>query len=787
MTGRAGEPFQLFASSPPEPLARRPVDGLRAVGYLVLLVVAALLSEIGHDLDQGLSEVLTSFPGFLQVLWLTGFWLAIGWSVTLLVTAAFRRRLPLAGEGLGAASLAIGIALVVAAIVSGRPGDVIGQLADSDGPPVFPPAALAITSAVLAVMAPYLTLPFRRVGRALIAAQLLGSLFLGVALVLGAATSLAVGLLAGTTLLLLRGSPGGFPTVTRVRVALGDLGVAVEQLAPTVMRPEGVAVLAGSDRDGAIEVRVYGRDAWEGELLADLWRRAWYRGRRRSARLSRAEYVEHEGFVTMLAARGGVRVPEVVTAGLADNGDALIAVRPDGTALGDANPELTAEQVRSLWDQLGRLHGCGIVHHRIDLDRVVSRDGESAGFSDLSSASVLVDEVDAVDDRAQMLALTTVTSGKEVALDHATAALGRAGLVAVLPYLQEAVTPPLVRTVLRQRRIDLDTIRTELAASLGVEDVELVKLRRVTWKSLLNLALLAIAAYTVIGMLSGLDLRAFGRSLADANWWWLLAALLIGQLPRLANAVAMMGTTPQPLPFGPTAALQFATCYVNLAVPSSAGRVAITTRFFQRFGIPPAASLSAGVIDSGSDFVVQVALFLGVFFISDIDLQLSVSQDQLSGLATTALVVIAALLVAGVTAYVVPALRQRVADWLEQARDAFQVLHDPHKLFLLLGGTLLSQVLFAVTLGACVRAFGFYVPLSTLILINTVVTLFAGLLPVPGGVGVTEAGLALGLTRAGIPSETAFAVALTYRFATFYLPPIWGLRSYHWMTSRRYL
>jgi uncharacterized protein (TIRG00374 family) len=160
--------------------------------------------------------------------------------------------------------------------------------------------------------------------------------------------------------------------------------------------------------------------------------------------------------------------------------------------------------------------------------------------------------------------------------------------------------------------------------------------------------------------------------------------------------------------------------------------------------------------------------------------------DQPSGLATTALIVIAALLVAGVTAYAVPALRQRVAGWLHQARDAFRFLHDPHKLFLLLGGTVLSQVLFAVALGACVRAFGFYAPRNTLILINTAV-LFAGLLPVPGGVGVTEAGLALGLTRAGIPSETAFAVALTSRFATFYLPPIWGLRSYHWMTSRRYL
>ena len=71
-----------------------------------------------------------------------------------------------------------------------------------------------------------------------------------------------------------------------------------------------------------------------------------------------------------------------------------------------------------------------------------------------------------------------------------------------------------------------------------------------------------------------------------------------------------MGTTAQDLPYGPTAALQFATCYVNLAVPTSAGRVAITTRFFQRFGVPPAAALSAGMIDSGSDFVVQAVLFV---------------------------------------------------------------------------------------------------------------------------------------------------------------------------------
>jgi uncharacterized protein (TIRG00374 family) len=165
----------------------------------------------------------------------------------------------------------------------------------------------------------------------------------------------------------------------------------------------------------------------------------------------------------------------------------------------------------------------------------------------------------------------------------------------------------------------------------------------------------------------------------------------------------------------------------------------------------------------------------------------ALSTDQLSGLATTVLIVIAVLVLAAVIALAVPSLRHRVIGWLQQARDALHVLRTPTKLVLLFGGNLLAQVLFAVTLDACVRAFGYDVPLSTLILINTVVTLFAGLLPLPGGVGVAEAGLSLGLTRAGVPSETAFAIALTYRFATFYLPPIWGLRSFRWMTARHYL
>ena len=86
------------------------------------------------------------------------------------------------------------------------------------------------------------------------------------------------------------------------------------------MQAEGVVRFTGRDAPGPLDVKVYGRDAWDAQLLANLWRLAWYRDAQRTARLSRLELVEHEGFVTLLAERAGVRTPRLVTAGSAGAG-----------------------------------------------------------------------------------------------------------------------------------------------------------------------------------------------------------------------------------------------------------------------------------------------------------------------------------------------------------------------------------------------------------------------------------------------------------------------------------
>lgn len=98
-----------------------------------------------------------------------------------------------------------------------------------------------------------------------------------------------------------------------------------------------------------------------------------------------------------------------------------------------------------------------------------------------------------------------------------------------------------------------------------------------------------------------------------------------------------------------------------------------------------------------------------------------------------------------------------------------------------------AELVFAASLGLFARALGYDLPLAQLLVINLSVSLFASLIPVPGGIGVTEGALMVGLTSAGLPDSAALAVTMLYRFSTFYLPPVWGWFSMRWLQRHQYL
>ena len=60
-------------------------------------------------------------------------------------------------------------------------------------------------------------------------------------------------------------------------------------------------------------------------------------------------------------------------------------------------------------------------------------------------------------------------------------------------------------------------------------------------------------------------------------------------------------------------------------------------------------------------------------------------------------------------------------------------------------------------------------------------------MPVPGGIGVSEAGLTAGLTAVGVSSDIALPAVILYRLCSYYLPPLWGWVSLRWLTHHDYL
>jgi uncharacterized membrane protein YbhN (UPF0104 family) len=237
--------------------------------------------------------------------------------------------------------------------------------------------------------------------------------------------------------------------------------------------------------------------------------------------------------------------------------------------------------------------------------------------------------------------------------------------------------------------------------------------------------------------------------------------------------------------------LQFAICFINLAVPSTAARAATSIRFFQRSGATSGGAVSAGALDSVFGFLAQITL-LGTFLLFGFGtlgfdgVNTSSSTDR-SDLWTAVLVVVGLVVLAIVVVAAVPKLRHKVLDFLGQLREALNVLRSPSAVARLLLFNILAELLFSLAMWTVLRAFGQSVDFPDVVIINEAVALFAGLVPVPGGVGVTEGALTAGFVAVGVPEEIAFSAALCYRICTFYLPPIWGYVAFNSLRKDRFL
>ena len=60
-------------------------------------------------------------------------------------------------------------------------------------------------------------------------------------------------------------------------------------------------------------------------------------------------------------------------------------------------------------------------------------------------------------------------------------------------------------------------------------------------------------------------------------------------------------------------------------------------------------------------------------------------------------------------------------------------------------------------------------------------------MPIPGGIGVAEAVLTSFLVLAGLDQDSAFAAAIVFRMATFYIPAGEGFFATRWLEAGDYI
>jgi uncharacterized protein (TIRG00374 family) len=137
---------------------------------------------------------------------------------------------------------------------------------------------------------------------------------------------------------------------------------------------------------------------------------------------------------------------------------------------------------------------------------------------------------------------------------------------------------------------------------------------------------------------------------------------------------------------------------------------------------------------------------------------------------------------------IVPKFRNKVMPAVRTtAHNLWTVFTSPRKVLYIFGGSVLTQLMYALILACSLKAYGGSLSLFDIILVNTFVSLFGGLIPVPGGIGIYEAGLTAGLTAFGVDPTIATAAVLTDRMITAYIPPVFGYVSINWMTKHDYL
>ncbi len=775
---------------------RRGSDVVRLVVALLAVLCSVLVVRANAHAEQVVEKVLSPPPQgikwLVDVFWIGG---SFGTVAILLLLALVSRRWSILRDLAVAAvgTLAVtGVLILLVGSSAGRP-DVQSLAGYSLS---FPVLNVAVAVAVAITCLPYLARGIQRLIEFLLAFAIVATLVAGHGLPVNVIGSMAVGWGVAAAVHLAFGSPLGLPSGEEMAALLKTIGIQPSAVTPARLQTWGAAhYIALTDDDKPLAVTFYGRDAVDAQLVTKIWRYLFYRDSGPMLSLTRLQQVEHESSVTQLAERHGACVPEVLVASsVGPSHDAVLISRlPAGDRLTDLPPEqITDAHLDELFGQFMKLRAANISHGAVSPETIVI-DVERGGaalvdfcFGTSSATPFALDT-----DMAGSMASAALSVGPERTAASVARVIPPELLSGVLGHLQGAGLAPSVAQALRGKKKPLSHLRALTAADARIDVPELIKPYRVSWSQVLVAAGSLIGGWALILTLINAS-HSIGI-IRHAEWGWVVATFLLCAVSYVGAAISDRGSVTGTLPFGRVLGLEVSNTFVSLAGGGTAV-LATDIRFFQVQGYPPSVAVTSSALDGASDWIVKLLLFAIAVPIAwhDFHFQNSLHAGSYTKVLWLILGVVVVIAIVLTVVLSVPKWRHKISQaarkaWTDLKTNFTQLASQPQKGVQLFGGELLAQLVIILALGTALQAFGAHLSIAALIIAITVAGILADVAPVPGGMGVAEAGLIAALVAAGISKGDATAAVFVQRLFSAYLPPIVGWFSLMSMRKKEYL
>jgi len=768
---------------------RRPLDLARFVLALVVIAGVVALAFFASGTTEGIEEDILSGTDRLPAVVVLTLNIVAGLGLVGLPFAAainlvIRRRVRQLFDAL--------LGLLVTVITLTATNFLVGEYASAQFNAALTgsgTSGVSLTAPVIAGLVSFVTIarllsrrPWNALSVVVISSLLIVALLSGATAVPGLAITVFVGWMIGLLLRYALGTPTTRPSGVQVADAMARGSYPLSMLRASRSTSVGRRYRATTRDGGPMEVVVFDRDLEGAGLLRSAWRALRLREESADSSFNMRRSLDHAALMAYACESAHIPVPRLLLAS---------EVGPDSTLLGYefvvgqrfsqvTNADLTDDDLRATWQAVHNLHTHQMAHRALTADNLL-RDsdgqiyllGESRG---LVAASDVTQRIDI----AELLCTLAMIVGADRAVRTGRQVLGVSTLARALPVLQPVALSEPTRKAMRKRRDLMVALRDALVEIRPDGDVEQIRLERIKPRTLIMIVVGGIAAYVLLSQLAQVDLVTLVTS---ASLTWLAIAFIAAIATYPGAAWSLSGFVTERLSLRRTVLAQIAGDFATLVSPPTLGAIAINLRYLTKAGLHPAlAAASVGVSQVGA-FAVHIVLLSGFAIAAGTQSDFTFDPPPWAVIAA----IVVALLI--IIAFAIPWVRRtgfsRLRPLLREVIPRLiTVAQRPTKLLEGIGGILLLNFGYIITLMACVRAFDGDLNVAAIAVVYLAGATIGQVAPTPGGLGAVEAALAAGLTAAGLPGGVAVSSVLLFRLITFWIPTVPGYFAFNWLTKK---